>query len=352
MDERTEQRLLTGDFAASEHDAGMQLLHIVRAVIGQRVAFEIRPPVFVGIEFRGVAGKGFQVEPPASSQPQPQHPAAMGGQAIPDHDDRAVEVSQQVAQEVDNLFLADRPVQVEVQIPAQSVAIGRDRQPADGRDAAVMSRSLTHDRGLPSKRPGSANQGRQQKARFIDENQVGPATSGHSLDPRPILSDPRGDSLLVAFGRPSFWLLRGKNPTTPSPAEQHRHGNAPRISARSVGRFGGRSTGRWRSQMLRRLSADSQPMHAAGGRSTWAAFPAPARHPAQPHRCADTRAAIGRHFGAWSSTGGISRQDRNPADSGRRLPADVAQVARGFHVVSCFIESAISVCEHYFYRTQ
>ena len=209
MDERTEQRLLTGDLAAGEHDTGVQLFHVVRAVIGQRVALEIRPAVFVRVEFRSVAGQVFQVKPAASPQPQSQHSTTMSCQPVPDHDDGAVEVCQQIAQKVDDLFLPDGPVQVEAQIPPQSAALWRNREPADCRDPAVVSCALSHDRGLSAKSPRPAHQRGQQEARFIDENQMRLAASGQSLDPRPVFLDPRSDRPLVAFSRLAFGFLWG-----------------------------------------------------------------------------------------------------------------------------------------------
>src|SRR5512133_2997558 len=94
----------------------------------------------------------------------------------------------------------------------------RDREPADRRHPAVVSGSMSNDRSLSTRRPRSTRQRGQQEAGLINEDQMGLPASGHPLDPRPILLNPRGDSLLVAFDRPAFGLLRGKNPTQPSPA--------------------------------------------------------------------------------------------------------------------------------------
>ncbi len=352
MDERTKQRLLRGDLAAGQHDPGVQLLHVAGAVVGQGVTLEIRPPVFVGVEFRGVAGQVLQVESPASPQQQSQHFASVAGQPVPHDKDCAMEMRQEVAQELDDLLLPDGSVQVEAEIPAQPMTPWRDRQPADRRDPAVVSGSVSYDRGLSTGRPRSTHQGGQQEAGLINEDQMGLPTSGPSLDPQPVLLDPRSDPRLIAFDRPAFRLLRGKNPTRPSLAARHRHGSERPNAAGSTGRSADRSTGRWRSHTPTRLSAGTVPAPVVVEHPVWGVAPARDEDPGRPPRSADTRSTIGRHFAAWSSTSGISGQDRDPVGSASQPSDDEAPVARDFHVVSCFIESAIQAYKLYFYRAQ
>jgi hypothetical protein len=330
----------------------MQLLHVVRAVVRQGVALEIGPPVLVGVEFRGVPGQVFQVEPSASSQPVAQHSTSVARQTVPHHEDGAFEVPQQVTQELDDLLLPNGSVQVEVKIPAQPMTPWRDRKPADRRDPAVVSGSVSYDRGLSARGPRPAHQGGQQEAGFINEDQMGLPASGQSLDPRPVLLDPRSDSLLVAFDRSAFRLLRGKNPTLPLPAEWRGHGSRRPIAAGSIGGSADRSTGRWRSQTPRHPSAGTSPTPVVVQGSISGAVPAPARDPAPPLHCADTGPTIGKHSAEWPSTSGISGKARSPVDSGQPPSGDVAPIARDFHGVSWFIQSAIPLHKHYFYVAQ
>ena len=352
MDEGTKQRLLTGSLSACEQHAGVQLFHLVGAVVGQRVALEIRPPIFVGVEFRSVARQVFQMESSAPPQPLTQHPTSMSRQPVPDHDDRPGQVLQQIAKEVDDLILPDGLVHVEVEIPAQAPTARRDRQSADGRDVAMVTSPLPHDRGLPAKRPSSADQRSRQKARFVNENEMGLPSHCQAFDSRPVLLDPLGDSLFVAFDRLAFWLLRGKNPARPSAVEWHRRGNGRGSVVRSTGRCEGRSTNRSRSQRPRLPSAGSQQEIVSVWQSTWTGGQAPGRQPRRGPRHAGSPSATDRRPAGSSSASERSGPGRGPAGSSPRPVAVAAPVAQGFHVVSWFIRSATIVCELYFYRTQ
>jgi len=289
---------------------------------------------------------------PIQAEPLQQDLAAMGAKPIPDHNDRPVDVVQQVPQEADHLLLADRAITVEVKIPAQPPASRRDRQAADARNSAVMGGPLPHDRGVSARGPRSPNQGGQQEARFIDEDPMGPQPSSQPFDSRPVLLDPAGDSLFVAFGRLPFGPLRGKNPTRPSAAEWRRRGNAPRSVARSTARCAGRSTDRWRNRRPTLLSAGSSPTPAAGGHSTWTAGRRRDGPPRRPVRRRDTRVATGRPIAEWSSATRRSGLDPGPVGSAPRLAAFAVPIARGFHGVSCFMTSATAAHELYFYRAQ
>lgn len=76
------------------------------AEIGQFGCFDVAPEEFDRVEFGGVAGKWFDVEPvPLGGQPCLHGAGAVGGQSVPDQRDRlAVEVVVQVGEELDQRF--------------------------------------------------------------------------------------------------------------------------------------------------------------------------------------------------------------------------------------------------------
>jgi len=199
MDERTQQLLLSGCLLGGDHHSGMEVVDVHLTVVGQAAGFEIRPAVFVRIELRGIARKELQMHPPTATQPCSQQASLVGAQVIPDHHQRSLGGPQQMAKEVDDLLLADRPVEVKHQVPAQATPAGGDRQAADGRDTAVVTRPLPQGRCLASGRPSASDHRREQKAGLVDENQMGSASGGQPFDPRPVVHGPVGDGRLVTF---------------------------------------------------------------------------------------------------------------------------------------------------------
>lgn len=97
--------------------------------------------------------------------------AAMGIGTIPENEDLASEVSEQVSQEVARLQLSD-VIGVELKVEIQSLAGWRNRDPRDGRDA-VTPIEVMDRRRLADRSPSGSNGGCQLESRFIDEDEVG-----------------------------------------------------------------------------------------------------------------------------------------------------------------------------------
>src|SRR6185436_6652592 len=110
------------------------------------------------------------------------------------------------------------------------------------------------DWSLAARRPGATHQRVQQKAGFIDENDMAVATTGQSFDPRPIVLDPVLDRLLVTLLGAVLGLLRRKNPALPSAAECDPRDSSRASDRGSAARCADRSTSRWRSRRIGRLS--------------------------------------------------------------------------------------------------
>jgi hypothetical protein len=90
---------------------------------------------------------------------------------IPENEDVASEMSEQLSQEVARLQLSD-VVGVELKVEIQPLAGGRNRDPRDGRDA-VTPIEVMDRRCLAHGSPGRSDGGRQLESRFIDEDKVG-----------------------------------------------------------------------------------------------------------------------------------------------------------------------------------
>ena len=350
--EATKQGLATRCLAGGQKHARVQLLDVLGAVVGQRAAFEVRPSVFIGIEFGGISGQVFEMDPTGATQPSVQEFAAVGLKVVPHNDDRPSHVPKQLAKELDNLILPDRSIQVELQIPSQSMSSRRHRQTANARDAAMMPDAVAQDWRLPARRPGSLHQRLQEKACFVDENQVRMVAGRPALDPRPVVRQPVRNGCLVTLQSATFGLLRGKNPARPSDAEWRRRDTALGTDAPRPVQSADRSKGRSRSRRPSPLSEDNAPDRASAWASTWPV----ARMQAEPAgplpRAADAVAATSRPSGAWSQEEQRSGWGLCPVDSTQRPGGVAAPTAAEFHVVSCFITSALLNHKDYFYRTQ
>jgi hypothetical protein len=185
---------------------------------------------------------------------------------------------------------------MELDVPSQAVTAGRDRQSADHTDTP------------PARRPCPPNQWVQQKARFIDEYDLG--------------------------------LVRGKNPTRLSNAECGRRGSVPCSVARSPVRCVGRSTDQFRNRTPTLPSAGNAPGPAFGGRSSSVAGRVPAWLPGPWRRVVDTLGPSGRRFVRWSPACGQSRWGRSPVALGSGPSVAAAATSLDFHEVSYLMISA------------
>jgi hypothetical protein len=340
MNERAEQRLLVGCLLGDSANLRLQLILVGWTVVGQRVAFEIGPPIFVGIEFWGVSRQILQANPTTPRQPVPQQTASVCAQPVPYHNHPVGQVTQQVSQKHDNLLLANRRVLVELQVPAQVPASGRNTQGSNCRDTPIVASSLAQYRCAAARGPGAVDKRMQQKARLVDEYDVGLVPGRPPFDPGPVVSDPPPDSGFIPLNRSAFGLLRGKNPTTLTALGCGRHGSVRRSVARSAALRAGTSTNPCQNRMPTLPSAGIWPSHVSVGRSASTADPARVWRPGPSRLVAGRHGPSGRHFAGWFSASRRSRRARSPAASAPRPGIAAAPTALDFHEVSCLITSA------------
>jgi hypothetical protein len=125
-----------------------ELAQVLRAEIGKFVLLEMAEDVLVGIQLRGISRKEFQPETPAlGAHKLPHGAAAMGGQLVPHDQQLARQVPQQMGEELDNLWTADRSrKQAEVKMPEGDAGHGRKRLPIE---------VILQHRSSSARRPGA-----------------------------------------------------------------------------------------------------------------------------------------------------------------------------------------------------
>jgi len=144
-----------------------QLAETCRAEIGQLVLLPVRPQVFDGIQFRGVARKElYPNSPRLLSNEVPHRPAPVRRQSIPDDQQPAGYVMQQMGKKKDDLRRADGAgKQTEVEVPPGYPRHGRKRLPVE---VVLQHRRLTF------RRPSTAAVGPLAQSTLVDEDD-GPA---------------------------------------------------------------------------------------------------------------------------------------------------------------------------------
>src|SRR5947209_1336953 len=115
------------------------------------------PDPLVRIELRRVRREALQMEALGAGTELANQQATMGIGAVPKNEDVALEVSEQLPQEVARLQLSD-VVGVELEVEIQPLAGGRDRDPRDGRDA-VTPIEVMDRRRLSDGSPGGGDGG-------------------------------------------------------------------------------------------------------------------------------------------------------------------------------------------------
>lgn len=170
MNKAAEQMLLSTNLADSLLGGGFEFRQSFGSIVGQGMTLQIAPTVFVGVQFGRVGREELGLQTPAAGQKRFHLFPPMSVEAIPNQKHLAPQVPQQIAQEGDHLLLANGAIRMEMEIPAQTASLRRDRQRTHQRDVSMMPRTgLQHGR-LAAWRPGAVHERRQKYAGFINEN--------------------------------------------------------------------------------------------------------------------------------------------------------------------------------------
>lgn len=134
------------------------------------------PDSLVGIELWRIGRKAFQVKPLGVSAKLTYELASVGIPAIPQDEDVARQLAEQLSQEVAGLELPN-VLRVELKVKIQALSAGRNRDPRDDGDS-VASIKVVHRGSLPHGGPGGSDRRGQLEARLVSEDEVGTQPRG------------------------------------------------------------------------------------------------------------------------------------------------------------------------------
>ena len=183
-----------------------QVLGAVGSGIGQGL-FEQRPYAFVGVEFRRVGRKGFQMQPGMAPDELMDGAALVNLAVVEQGDDVSAQMAQDIFEEPADHFAVDVRVE-QLAVQPHAPALRADGDSRDGRDP-VVAVNVAVNRCLTARTPCLAHGRDQQKARFVEEKEVGSQprgvffTRGHTVRfHRAMASSLRSMAL-----RSGFWWL-------------------------------------------------------------------------------------------------------------------------------------------------
>jgi len=140
----------------------------------RQFALSLRPDEFVGIELRCVAREAVRLHPGMAAEKGLNIPTPMNFPAVPQQDDRAAKMTEQLAKKRDDLGARD-VAHAEIEVQPEAPAPRRHGERRDSRNS-VSAIAMPKVRSLPDGRPGLAHVGNKQEAALIDERQMSAAT--------------------------------------------------------------------------------------------------------------------------------------------------------------------------------
>lgn len=191
-------------------DLGEELVLGIGPTVG-KFRFGEMPHPFFGIELGRIGRESLEMESGVGAAQSADQIAPMDAAVVPQNDDEAAQVAQEMTQEVADLGLLN-VLGMQAIVQPQALPYGTDREPRNHRDLLTPALAVTNDRSLPARGPGLANRGDQEEPGFIDEDEVGTQplgvffTLGHSSRFQRSISS----SLRSVARRVGFWWLHFK----------------------------------------------------------------------------------------------------------------------------------------------
>src|SRR5262249_30388627 len=150
--------------ADGEAELPAQLVEVMAAAVRKLAVFEQLPHALVRIELRRVRGQALQLQPPRGAGPEEVFDGltAVNRCTIPDHEELAPHVPQQLPEEGDDRWPAER-LHLHMGEEATSWGEGADRGEVVMREWRPQHRRLAH-RGV-----GAGHEGEQIEARLVYE---------------------------------------------------------------------------------------------------------------------------------------------------------------------------------------
>ena len=178
MDTGSQQPLGSPDSSHGAGEAPMELIQTARRAVGQR-GIALTPHEFGRVKLRRVGREPLHLDSRTLRQVALNFLAPVDGASIPQENDRAPEMFEQMLQERDDMqsreIIAAQP-----DIEADALAVRRNAERVDGRDL-VLPVEIVQVRRLSTKRPSALNVGDKQKPTLVEEDQVGSQFAGFFL---------------------------------------------------------------------------------------------------------------------------------------------------------------------------
>ena len=228
------------------------------------------PYVFGRVEFGSVSREPLDMDAGMAFQVIPDLSAPVDGSPVPQKDDGALEVFEQVFKESNDIEPRE-VVRSEVDIEAHALPLGRDCEGVDGRNA-VMFVDVAEERRLPTERPGPLDVRDEQEPTFVEEDEVGSQHLGFFLS-EAISGASSGQSLPRCAAKP---VARASDSLNPGWSRVSTHGIDDTSRRNADGLFGrcvAGSTDRWSSQRARGLRPASRGVFLVGPGKVWEAVP-------------------------------------------------------------------------------
>lgn len=229
-------------------EAAAKLNDVLWRTVGQRV-FGFGPHKLVGVEFWGIGWKSMHMEALVLANELLDDDASVNGAAIPEQHNRSAQVAQEVTQESDDLHPGDIGA---VKTEVKSKPLVR-RGDGDGRDSsnALPAVAVSEDRGVADRRPSLAHVRDEEEAAFVEEDEMGPKSSGFFLTPAtPASSNVRWLARLSAWLGALASATSILNPS--SRATRDRSDRGSRNVSRSAWQYAAGSIVRWCSRLHQR----------------------------------------------------------------------------------------------------
>lgn len=148
-----------------------EFMDVLGSTVGQGM-LGLGPDKLVRVELGSISGKTMHMEPCVFPKEVSDVRAPMDTAPIPEEYDLPSQVAQKVAKETDD-FHAGNVGRVEADIQAHAFARRRDRDAGDCGDPIPFI-TVPQNRRITQGRPGLANVGDEEKAAFVEEDEMGP----------------------------------------------------------------------------------------------------------------------------------------------------------------------------------
>lgn len=181
----------------SQAHSATEMSEVGAAHISQLHSLQIVPDTFIGVKIRGIARQLFQANPPGTTVGQEllDGLATVDGRAIPDHQQLARDVTQQVLQKANHI----RATISTLLYHQQQGTVQGDA--ADGR-YVVPGQGHSQDGGLTAGSVGAYHAGQEVEARFVYPD------DGSMLFVCPFFSAGQRSAYQAAIAASSLWLAR------------------------------------------------------------------------------------------------------------------------------------------------